>query len=131
MKNKNFLPALFIIVFAAACNNQTTTAKKDATASADTVKVLSRHISILDSEALKLVDSSAVIEIIADGYKWTEGPVYVGDSDYLIFSDVPANRVYKWKQGKGTSVYLEPSGYTGTVPKEKEPGSNGLVIDKN
>jgi len=56
--------------------------------------------------------------------------VYISDSDYLLFSDVPANRIYKWKQGKGASVYLEPSGYTGTIPKEKEPGSNGLVIDK-
>jgi gluconolactonase len=131
MKNKNFLPAFVLISFAAACNSQTTTEKKDSTVSADTVRILPRHISILDSEALKLVDSTAVIEIIADGYKWTEGPVYIGDSDYLLFSDVPANRIYKWKEGKGTSVYLEPSGYTGTIPKVKEPGSNGLVIDKN
>jgi gluconolactonase len=90
-----------------------------------------RHISILDKEALKLIDSTAAIEIIASGYKWSEGPLYVSNGDYLLFSDVPANCIYKWKEGQGASLYLAPSGYTGTAPKEKEPGSNGLLIDKN
>jgi len=115
----------------ASCNNHSTESeKKDSVATASTVMQSPRHISILDPEGMNLLDSTAAIEVLADGYKWTEGPVYVSDSDYLLFSDVPANRVYKWKQGKGVSIYLEPSGYTGTAPKEKEPGSNGLVIDK-
>src|SRR5450432_686892 len=131
MKSKKFISAVLLIAVLTACENQTNNAKKDSAVSADKVKVLSRHISILDADALNLIDSTAAIEVIAEGYKWTEGPVYISDSDYLLFSDVPANRIYKWKQGNGASIYLEPSGYTGTVPKEKEPGSNGLVIDKN
>jgi gluconolactonase len=130
MKSKKFISAVLLIAVLTACENQTNNAKKDSAVSADTVKVLSRHISILDADALNLIDSTAAIEVIAEGYKWTEGPVYISDSDYLLFSDVPANRIYKWKQGNGASIYLEPSGYTGTIPKEKEPGSNGLVIDK-
>ena len=119
------------IAVTAACNNPSAgTEKKDSVASAPVVNETPRHISILDAEGLNLLDSTATIEVIADGYKWSEGPVYISDSDYLLFSDVPANRIYKWKQGKGASLYLEPSGYTGTVPKAKEPGSNGLVIDK-
>jgi gluconolactonase len=85
----------------------------------------------MDPEASSLIDSAAVVEVISHGYKWSEGPVYINDSDYLLFSDVPANKIYKWKEGNGTSLYLEPSGFTGTVTNSREPGSNGLVIDKN
>jgi gluconolactonase len=131
MKYKNLFPVLFIATGMTACNNTTTTTeKKDSVVSVDIKKDSPRFIRILDPEALSLVDSSAAIEIIAEGYKWSEGPAYVSDGDYLLFSDVPANRVYKWKEGKGATVYLEPSGYTGTVPKEKEPGSNGILVDK-
>src|SRR5260221_13859617 len=48
---------------------------------------------------------------------------------YLLFSDVPSNTVYKWKDGAGISIFLKPSGYTGTVPRGGEPGSNGLTAD--
>ncbi len=132
MDCKNFFPAMVLCIALSACNNNnsTTTANKEA-APADTVKKDPRHISILSDEGLNLIDSTASIEVIAEGFKWSEGPVYINDSDYLIFSDVPANKIFKWKEGKGTSLYLEPSGYTGTIPKEKEPGSNGLVVDKN
>jgi gluconolactonase len=124
MKSKDLFTLIFIISFMAACNSQPAAEKKDSVAVTEPAKDTSRHISILDAEALNLIDSSAAIEIIASGFKWSEGPVYVSDGDYLLFSDVPANKVYKWQEGKGTSVFLEPSGYTGTVPKE-EPGSNG------
>ena len=131
MKNKNLPLVIFFVVVLSACNsNSNVTEKKDSVISAPIVSESLKHISILDAEGLNLLDSTSTIEVIAEGYKWAEGPVYVSDSDYLLFSDVPANRIYKWKQGNGASIYLEPSGYTGTIPKEKEPGSNGLVIDR-
>lgn len=131
MKNRDLSLTVIFISVLIACNNRTAeTEKKDSVVSVPAVTEYPKHISILDPEALNLLDSTSAIETIAQGYKWTEGPVYESDSDYLLFSDVPANRIYKWKQGAGASIYLEPSGYTGTVPKEKEPGSNGLVIDK-
>ena len=131
MKSRNLIPLFFLVIVLTACNTPAVTEKKDDATASASKKDTPRYIQILDKEALNLIDSTAVIEVIADGYKWSEGPVYVSDSDYLLFSDVPANRIYKWKEGKGTSVYLEPSGYTGVIPKQKEPGSNGLVIDKN
>ena len=131
MKNKKLLSVLLIVAAIQSCNHLPSTGKKEDTTSVETVRDSAGYIRILDNEALALLDSSAVIEIIASGYKWSEGPVYVKEGDYLLFSDVPANRVYKWNEGKGATVFLEPSGYTGTVPKEKEPGSNGLVIDNN
>ncbi len=131
MKNINLFFLLLCTAAISACGNSTDTGKKDLATAVGPFKDSTRYIRILDGEALGFIDSTADIEIISRGFKWSEGPVYVGDSDYLLFSDVPANKIYKWKEGKGTSVYLEPSGYTGTVPKTKEPGSNGLVIDKN
>ena len=122
---------LFIALFACNSNQSSTTENKEGAPTADSVKKDPKHISILSDEGLNLIDSTSSIETISEGYKWSEGPVYKSDSDYLLFSDVPANKVFKWKEGSGTSLYLEPSGYTGTIPKEKEPGSNGLTIDKN
>lgn len=87
------------------------------------------RIEIIDPEALGILDSSAKIEVIGEGFKWTEGPLYIADGDYLIFSDIPPNKIYKWKEGQGITTYLEPSGNTGPVGKAKEPGSNGLILN--
>src|SRR5947208_9953672 len=110
MKNRY---SSFIVIFISllfACKNQPgETRKKDSVVSVSSVDTAVKHISILNPEALSLLDSNATIEVIAEGYKWSEGPVYISDSDYLLFSDVPANRIYKWKQGNGAAVYLEPS----------------------
>ena len=87
-----------------------------------------RRIAILDTEALKLIDSTAAIEVLGEGYKWAEGPLYIKDGDYVLFSDIPNNKVYKWKEGSGVSLYLTPSGHTYAEKKEVEPGSNGLLL---
>lgn len=58
-----------------------------------------------------------------------EGPIWIRGSGYLLFSDVPRNKVYKWSEGKPATVFLQPSGYTGSTPRGGEPGSNGLTVD--
>jgi gluconolactonase len=79
-----------------------------------------------------LIKPDAAIEVISEGYTWSEGPVWVASENMLLFSDVPQNKVYRWTESQGTEVYLDPSGYTGTTPTEsKEPGANGLLIDSN
>lgn len=77
----------------------------------------------------KLLSKDAKIEVLASGFEWSEGPVWVKDGGYLLFSDVPKNKVYKWDEKDGLSVFLEPSGYTGRGVYSDEPGSNGLIID--
>ena len=69
------------------------------------------------------------VERIAEGFDWSEGPVWDRRGGFLLFSDVPRNTVFKWQQGKGVNVFLKPSGYTGTTPQGGEPGSNGLLMD--
>jgi gluconolactonase len=78
-----------------------------------------------------LVPKTAKIEVLAGGFKWTEGPVWVKDGGYLLFSDIPNNVVRKWSPQGGIKEFLKPSGYTGQAKFDGvEPGSNGLAIDK-
>jgi len=84
----------------------------------------------LDPRFDKLVPRDAVLEKIADGFTWVEGPVWNRKGQYLLFSDNPKNSLFKWKEGEGVSLFLNPSGYTGSAPFEgQEPGSNGLTYD--
>ncbi len=86
-------------------------------------------IERLDPAIDSLIPPDAVIEVLADGFDWSEGPVWIEDGEYLLFSDVPQNRIYRWKEGTGHQVWLEPSGYTGRAARGGEPGSNGLLLD--
>ena len=84
----------------------------------------------LDPRFDKLVPRDAVIEKIADGFACVEGPVWNRQGGYLLFSDIPNNSIFKWKEGSGAILFLKPSGYTGKAPFEgREPGSNGLALD--
>ncbi len=82
----------------------------------------------LDAALDNLLDTTTTIEVLAEGFLWSEGPAWLKDSNALIFSDVPQNIIYKWKEGEGLSVFLKPSGYTGRGLYSREPGSNGLTI---
>lgn len=86
-------------------------------------------IERLDPAIDSLIPAAAVIEVLAEGFDWAEGPVWIEEGEYLLFSDVPANRIYRWKEGEGVQVWLEPSGYTGEARRGGEPGSNGLLLD--
>jgi gluconolactonase len=86
-------------------------------------------IERLDPALDALLPKRAVIEKLAEGFDWSEGPVWM-PGGYLLFSDVPMNTIFKWHPSSGISVFLRPSGYTGTTPRGGEPGSNGLTHDK-
>lgn len=83
----------------------------------------------LDPALDEIIDIDAKVEILADGFNWSEGPVWVPSLACLLFTDVPENKLYQWSEKKGLSVYLDPSGYTGYAPNEKKSGGNGLILD--
>lgn len=85
-------------------------------------------IERLDPALNAIVDEDARPVIIAEGFDWSEGPVWVERYKMLLFSDVPKNMVYKWTEEVGQEPYLTPSGYTGSVVRYGEPGSNGLLL---
>jgi gluconolactonase len=87
-------------------------------------------IERLDPALDLLLAPDATIEKLAEGFDWSEGPVWVREARLLLFSDVPSNTVYSWKAGEGVKVFLRPSGYTGSSSRGGEPGSNGLTRDR-
>ena len=115
------IPALSVVtLFAALCGAQPQSA----------APLQQIDIVRLDPRFDKLVPLNVKIERIVSGRKWVEGPVWNRKENHLLFSDTPANAVFKWREGQGTSVFLKPSGYTGKTPFEgAEPGSNGLAFD--
>ncbi len=122
MKPNQLLSLLCATVFLFNC--------KGKNAANDVQNTVSKtRVQIIDPEALKILDSTAIVEVIAQGFKWTEGPLYIADGDYFIFSDIPENKIWKWKNGEVVSTYLKPSGNTGAPTKAKEPGSNGLLLN--
>jgi gluconolactonase len=87
-------------------------------------------IERLDPRFDQLVPKDAVIEVLASGFEWAEGPVWVKKDGAVLFSDIPRNRVNRWKEGEGLSVFLEPAGFTGPGAYGNERGSNGLTLDR-
>ncbi len=80
----------------------------------------------------ELIPKDAKIEVLAAGFKWSEGPVWDKANGRLLFSDIPNNMIYQWSPKDGLKEFLKPSGYTGSAPfTGPEPGSNGLTFDKN
>ena len=82
-----------------------------------------------DSRFFAFVAEDAGLEILAEGFDWTEGPVWRADSTYLLFSDIPPNSIYRWKEGEGLSLFLRPAGHNRDEPPGHEVGTNGLFID--
>lgn len=113
------IPVLFFLILLLGCSESQQVKK---------IGKVERFDPSLDA----IIDSNAKAEIIAEGFEWSEGCLWVEKENMLLFSDVPANTVYKWTEAKGKQVYLKPSGYTGAEPSSsKEPGSNGLTLDND
>lgn len=86
-------------------------------------------IERFDSAINTVLSKNARAEVIATGFDWSEGPLWIEGSNMLLFSDVPRNTIYKWTEKGGVEVYLRPSGYTGSAKRGGETGSNGLTLD--
>lgn len=87
-------------------------------------------IERLDPEINKLVPEEAQIEILAEGFLWSEGPLWLEKEQMLIFTDVPKNLIYKYNYTDSLGIYLEPSGLTGEGLDKGDSGGNGLALDK-
>jgi gluconolactonase len=128
---KNILSTLLALVFMAGCGAKKQSEKQDETKALSAAYDTTGSIERIDPAIDEIIPSDAEIEILGEGFNWSEGPVWVAKGEYLLFSDVPENKVYKWKEGEGVSEYLSPSGYTGEMERSGEGGSNGLLLDKD
>lgn len=87
-------------------------------------------IVIMDDAALELIDPDTPITILAEGFRWSEGPVWDAVNNRLLFTDVPNNIAHSWSEDGGLETFLEPSGYSGITSKNNG-GANGLAFDAN
>lgn len=88
------------------------------------------RIERLDPRFDRLVAPDAVVEKVADGIIWAEGPLWDPHAQALLFSDIPRNAIFRWTPAAGVHLHLAGSGYSGSTPfAGREPGSNGLTFD--
>ena len=116
---------LLIGVVLASCELGTSTAF-EAAGSFETIGSVERADPGLDA----VVPAGAKIEKLADDCTWTEGPIWI-HSGFLLFADIPHNRIMKWTPAGALTIFMQPSGYTGKEAfKGPESGSNGMTLDR-
>lgn len=86
-------------------------------------------VEIYDSAALAIIDADAKFEILAEGFGWSEGPVWVEELQAVLFSDIPANTIYQWSEKDSLQVYLKGAGHSGAANEDSGQGPNGLILD--
>ncbi len=96
--------------------------------SGDSEVLSAGEIERLSGSMDKIIPENAVIEVLDSGFTWSEGPLWLEEQNMLIFSDVPNNIVYSYRESDSLRIYLEPSGYTDDGPGNGNSGSNGLVL---
>jgi len=89
------------------------------------------RVQRLDPRIDAIVPPNAKLFKLAEGFKFTEGPVWVQDGGYLLFSDPNSNRIYKYTEATARlETFREASGYEGAdIAEYRQPGSNGLALD--
>jgi len=94
-------------------------------------QMIAPQVTRLDAALDAIVPPGTKIEKMAEGFLFTEGPIWVPDG-YLLFSDPNNNMIYRWSDTDGLSVFRTKSGYTGTnIGEYGQPGSNGLTLDRD
>ncbi len=127
--NQNFKYLIFLTILCSCsgCKEGKQETERESTSS----KQWEFRIEILDEQATEIIDEDASIKVLASGFTWTEGPLWIEKGGYLIFSDIPNNKVYKLDAQGDTTTYITPSGYTGVGSYGSEPGSNALLLNQN
>jgi gluconolactonase len=77
----------------------------------------------------ELLSSDTKVEVLAEGFQWSEGPLWVDSCQMVLFSDVPKNIIHKWTEEKGLETYLTPSGFTIQEEGNAGEGANGLLLN--
>ena len=74
---------------------------------------------IRDRRFRRYILDNASLEVLASGFRWLEGPVWMGDADCLLFQDIPNNRTMRWIEGQGVSIYRAPSNYANGQTRDR------------
>src|SRR6185295_4765414 len=91
-------------------------------------KIENARIDRWDPALDAIVPKDWKIEKLAEGFGWAEGPLWMKSGGYLLFTDVPGNKMYKWSAKGGLEKFLDPSGAVSFDPNVwREAGANGLA----
>src|SRR4051812_31273960 len=91
-------------------------------------KITEARIDRWDPALDAIVPKDWKIEKLAEGFGWAEGPLWIKSGGYLMFTDVPGNKMYKWSAKGGLEKFLDPSGAASFDPNIwREAGANGLA----
>jgi gluconolactonase len=77
-------------------------------------------IEVRDPRFARYVLDNATLETLASGFRWIEGPVWMGDANCLLFQDLPNDRTMRWTEGVGVSVYRSPSHYANGQTRDRQ-----------
>ena len=106
-------------------------------------------IEVRDERFFDVVEENLELETLADGFAFTEGPIWHPREQHLTFSDIPSNRLHRWNESSGVSVYREPSNMsngntydgggcilscehaTSRVTREESDGSLTVIASRN
>ena len=88
-------------------------------------------VEFLDPKMEVFFDKDTKIEVLAKGFTWAEGPLWVPQLNGLLFTDVPENKIYLWTEKEGLKLFLSPSGMTNHAPHSANEGANGLALDSD
>lgn len=125
METKQWHQFILVIFFIAlGCQTQ-------PPADEDQSTLLFLEVEKYDRRLDQWVGDSVRADVLAEGFEWSEGPLWVESEEVLLFSDVPTNTVHAWSESDGLTTYLYPSGYTGNEEHSGELGSNGLLLDND
>jgi gluconolactonase len=121
---KKYILSFFLLSISSCINN---------TNQENYTRLTRGNVQIFDESAKIFVNEESRIELLADSLFLSEGPLWIERLNSLLFTQVASNKVFKWNENDGLSVYLDPSGYTGIVPAEPDGlvGSNGMVLNSN
>jgi gluconolactonase len=81
---------------------------------------------IRDPRFARYMLGNATLETLASGFRWIEGPVWMGDANCLLFQDLPNDRTMRWTEGLGVSVYRSPSNYANG--QTRSPGTPDRLL---
>lgn len=75
---------------------------------------------IIDPDFKSLVLPNAALLTLGEGFAWLEGPVWFADANQLLVSDLPNDRILRWTEGTGLSVFRQPSGYANGHTRDRQ-----------
>ncbi len=122
---KHLFGYLFLVLLLTGCYSATPSPESEVVFIEQRKGTVDRMDAGLDA----IVNTDEVLEVLAEGFEWTEGPLWVASQYHLLFSDIPRNTIHKWSEDGGLEVYLRPAGYNLDNPQGKELGTNGLLLD--